>query len=665
MIRKVLLPLIGVFSLCCSLFLPNHAAAQPANCLPSDVLLVVDNSGSMQSSTSNGQTRWAATQGAYRTLLTQYAGKLRFGLITFESAATLRVPLASNTAQQCLSVLNSLGPAGTTAMRCALDIAYQHYSSAVIPADPVKDRRRFVVLMTDGEPNTCGTDVTPPIRNLLSQLNVKTYVIGFGSGVGAGTLQSMAVAGGTGQFYRADNQNDLFKALNDIANGASREICDGKDNDCDGVIDNFEDTCQGQCGAGKRKCVAGQWSKCSTDVPTGPEVCDNQDNDCNGKIDDGLTRNCSTACGAGVETCVAGKWSGCTAPSAKPEECNGKDDDCDGQIDEGLSRKCNTPCGEGVQACIRGDWTTCSAPQPQPEVCDGLDNNCNGKIDDGAVCQNGVCLNGKCVKTCTTECAGGYVCNNGFCEPRECATPCKESERCLNGSCVPNNCTLQGAYCAADEICRNGVCQRNLCPNIQCASGQFCRPYDNKCHHSCEGVQCANGEYCENGTCIKDPCAGVQCPQGQACSAGACQVPAACPAGGCPSGQKCEIGQCLDDPCFKADCPQGQTCFNGNCYGSNIPKPDGTPNPGDGGPNPNPDDPNNPNPDDPNNPKNPDDPNNPNNSDDPNNADDPNNNNRRGGTGCVCSSHDNTTLPLSLLLLFLLWPVLVRRRQQA
>lgn len=44
------------------------------------------------------------------------------------------------------------------------------------------------------------------------------------------------------------------------------------------------------------------------------EVCDGADNDCNGLPDDDLVQSCSSACGTGVETCVAGAWQGCTAP---------------------------------------------------------------------------------------------------------------------------------------------------------------------------------------------------------------------------------------------------------------------------------------------------------------------------------------------------------------
>ncbi|MBI5077345.1 putative metal-binding motif-containing protein [Candidatus Falkowbacteria bacterium] len=109
---------------------------------------------------------------------------------------------------------------------------------------------------------------------------------------------------------------------------AEKEVCDGVDNDCDGVVDNGVKNACGKCGA----------------VPS--EVCDGVDNDCDGKTDEGLLNACGK-CGP--------------VPS---EVCDGVDNDCDGKTDEGLLNACGK-CG-AVPA----------------EVCDGVDNDCDGKVPD-------------------------------------------------------------------------------------------------------------------------------------------------------------------------------------------------------------------------------------------------------------------------------------------
>jgi hypothetical protein len=188
------------------------------------------------------------------------------------------------------------------------------------------------------------------------------------------------------------------------------EICDGYDNNCDGIIDegfNIGEPCSvgmGECQEyGVMICRGdGTGTECSVnaDSPT-TEVCDGLDNDCDGVIDNGF--NVGEPCTVGMGECQEwgvmicrgdGTGTECSAVAGEstPEVCDGLDNDCDGVIDEGFNvgDPCSVGMGEcqewGVMVC-KGDGTgtECSAVAgaSTPEVCDGLDNDCDGVIDEG------------------------------------------------------------------------------------------------------------------------------------------------------------------------------------------------------------------------------------------------------------------------------------------
>jgi hypothetical protein len=191
--------------------------------------------------------------------------------------------------------------------------------------------------------------------------------------------------------------------------GPTAEICDGKDNDCDGMTDeDLVDTtpCEkskGVCMGKFHACVMGHYESTCTGASYGPDyqdvesLCDNLDNDCNGQTDEGGAGACPDAgvCAGHVLACMSGMAGMCSAPGYEPIEmtCDGLDNDCNGLVDEGLVS--STPCGltQGVcagkhEACVDGGYeSVCTAASygPKYEVvessCDGLDNDCDGRVD--------------------------------------------------------------------------------------------------------------------------------------------------------------------------------------------------------------------------------------------------------------------------------------------
>ena len=140
----------------------------------------------------------------------------------------------------------------------------------------------------------------------------------------------------------------------------SEELCDGLDNDCDGSTDE-EIPSQGDCSAGQGQCqedgqllCTGGAFVCSA-IPGDPiaEICNGLDDDCNGVVDNDIPSDgaCSVGTGvcqsAGVFICTGGTYACDATPGlAGTEICNGLDDDCDGTTDE-IFDTCGVQCGDG------------------------------------------------------------------------------------------------------------------------------------------------------------------------------------------------------------------------------------------------------------------------------------------------------------------------------
>ena len=354
------------------------------------------------------------------------------------------------------------------------------------------------------------------------------------------------------------------------------EACEDRDEDgwdggltCDGPVDCDDDDPQTN--------------------PDAEEVCDGRDNDCDGEVDegceacdeDGATRACGEEtgrCEQGTQTCDNGVWSACDgAEGPFTEECNGEDDDCDGEVDEGGDVLCDDGFGcTGAEACVdgacvAGTETDCSALDgPCTEgICSEKDGGCvaapreNGSAcDDGNFCTlDGVCQSGVC-ETEPRDCSSETdACNVGVCD--------EDADACVKSPVMDGTTCDDGAFCTLGDVCTAGVCggAARDCSAVadQCNTGVCDESAD-----ACVAMAVANDTPCDDG---------LYCNVGEACQAGQCTggMARSCSAqgGSCRSGVCDEAtDSCTGDPvpdgtaCDDSQfCTTVDTCLAGTCVG--------------------------------------------------------------------------------------------------
>jgi len=289
------------------------------------------------------------------------------------------------------------------------------------------------------------------------------------------------------------------------------ELCNGEDDDCDGIPDGSEDLTQqcgsteeGECAFGTETCSdAGEWVGCDA-VGPGDEVCDGKDNDCDGTPDgsENLTQQCGTTdageCEYGTEICNdAGGWVGCDAVGPVDEVCDGKDNDCNGLTDEDFPTKGDKCDGADDDKCENGTLTCtadglgleCGAEDPTGvvDICDGQDNDCDGEVDEDfpskwQACDgtdSDECLNG--TWSCTEDGAGVECINEVDVDiPDKCDN--------LDNDCNP--ATADGA----DELWLNDACDgdgdTDDCEEgeLTCVNGeQVCSDNTDSTEELCDG----------------------------------------------------------------------------------------------------------------------------------------------------------------------------------
>lgn len=313
------------------------------------------------------------------------------------------------------------------------------------------------------------------------------------------------------------------------------EICDGKDNDCNEVIDdvpNLPAGCMcddgstqecytgadgtagvGACKKGSQTCANGTWGECAGQVVPKPEECNSADDDCNNAIDDMGQSMCGVgACLVVVDKCVNGQTQQCIPGQPSVEVCDGIDNNCNQLVDETdpmLDANCDSGqlglCQPGKQKCVAAALVCTPNVMPKTEDCNGLDDDCNGTVDDNIVGTGGACGTGA-LGVCA---AGTLSCQNagaGYtidCFPNVAASPetCDGLDNDCDGTVDQGdpegggacNTGLLGECQAGTLHCVNGGV---TCVQNNMAAAETCDAKDNNCDGQIDEGNPGGGQAC-------------------------------------------------------------------------------------------------------------------------------------------------------------------------
>jgi hypothetical protein len=312
------------------------------------------------------------------------------------------------------------------------------------------------------------------------ELETTWYADADGDGYGDEAVAILDCEPGSGWVEIAEDCDDANSSIHPDAT----EICDALDNDCDGLIDDEDDSVTdtttwytdvdgdgyGDDASTVTACVqpsgtAAYGGDCDdSDAAYNPGAAETDCTDPNDYNCDGSTGYADDD-GDGFAACDDCDDSDAAINADADELCDGVDNDCDGTIDEDDAVDADTwyadadgdgfgDVGSTTTACTRPsgyvsatyatdcDDSDASISPVDPEVCDEVDNDCDGTVDEGVTDTYYADADGDGYGDAgsTTEACGegsGYVADDNDCDDADAAVNPGEDELCdgLDNDC--------------------------------------------------------------------------------------------------------------------------------------------------------------------------------------------------------------------------------------